>query len=110
MLSYPFIIPSTTRPNRIDTSESKKDKEYHRKMGRYFIGLTSTQQYSDFYTKAYINWSFYQNRQWIYGEDLEPFLTDASGDVRDRIRMNWNIVQPFVRQGIDEVNKTSMEY
>lgn len=110
MLCYPFILPSTIRPSRTEVSERGKDEEYHRKMARYFIGLSSSQQYANFYTRAYTNWSFYQNQQWIYGEDLDPFLQDESGDVRDRIRMNWNIIQPFVKQGLDDVRNTSMQY
>jgi hypothetical protein len=47
--------------------------------------------------KYIINWNFYKGNQWIMNEDLEPFLKDDSGDVRNRIRWCYNIIRPFVR-------------
>lgn len=95
----PFIPPLNARkPNRLDFTEKQKDKDYHLDWGRYILSAMNHPAHRQYMIKTLVNWNFYQNNQWIFDEDLEPFLKDESGDVRNRVRMVYNIIQPMVQQ------------
>jgi len=99
----PVIPPvNIIKPNRIETPENKKDKRYHLNYGMYALGTMNHPAHRIFLIKTLVNWNFYQNNQWIFEEDLEAFLKDESGDVRNRIRIVYNMIQPMVQQYIGQ--------
>lgn len=105
----PSLTPGiVNKPNRFETPESQKDKKYHAQYGIYTMGAINHPARRIFQVKTLVNWNFYQNNQWIFEEDLESFLKDESGDVRNRIRLVYNMVQPMVQQYIG--NAIRMDY
>ena len=96
----------TKKPNRVSTPEDKKDEAYHIQFGKYCTGALAHPSQRVYQTKTLVNWNFYQNNQWIFEEDLESFLQDESGDVRNRIRWTRNIIQPMVQEFIGNTIRT----
>ena len=89
---------SVLKPNRIETRENAKGDAYHLQYGLYCLSTLNHPAHRVFLIKTLVNWNFYQNNQWIFEEDLEAFLKDESGDVRNRIRLVYNMIQPMVQQ------------
>ena len=90
------IIISTDRPNRVTAT---KDKEYYLQMARYCASKGKNNSiYASWQSKININNKFYKNDQWIYEEDLETFLKDSDGNVRNRLKVVFNQVRPIVEQ------------
>ena len=107
-----LVNKNTTRPNKV-TPESKykgKDENYHLDMSKYYLGASINPVVRDFQTKCLIDWAFYQGNQWIYNDDLEPFLMDESGDVRNRIRFVLDICSPKIRQYIGNIIRIDYKY
>ena len=105
----PSVAPGiVNKPNRFDIKESQKDEKYHTQYGKYCLGSIDHPAHRVFQVKTLTNWNFYQNNQWIFEEDLESFLKDESGDVRNRIRLVYNMIQPMVQQYIG--NAIRMDY
>lgn len=94
-MPYPTIITEQIRPNRL---EGEKKEEYHRKYARWVLGSVSNSTHNFFMTKSAVNWAFYKGNQWIFNEDLQGFLTDESGDVRNRIKFTENLIRPMIEQ------------
>lgn len=88
MLAY---IPP--RPNRL---EDVKDEDYHVRYARWAIGNYNLYGHQNFVGKYLTNVAFYKGDQWIFDEDLEAFLMDESGEVRNRIKWIHNMIKPFV--------------
>ncbi len=89
-------ITQTTRPNRVTTAN--KDKDYHLEFGRWASSASFHHLHHHFISKTLINWNFYKGNQWVFNEDLESFLKDESGDVRNRIKFVKNLIRPMVEQ------------
>ena len=87
------MIITNPRPNRFT---EEKDEDYHVRYARWAIGSYNLFYYQDFIARYLTNTAFYKGNQWIFEEDLDPFLMDESGDVRNRIRWIQNIIKPFV--------------
>ena len=90
-----LVVTSGTRPNRLF---DEKDRDYHAKYARWALNACHDSYHQAFIRKTTINWNFYKGNQWIYDEDLESFLMDESGDVRNRIKITQNLVRPIVEQ------------
>jgi len=78
--------------------EKNKDESYHLDMARYFIDNRSinTAIHQMNVLKSRVNRNFYKGNQWIFDEDLDPFLMDEDGNARNRIRWVHNIIKPLV--------------
>lgn len=87
------MILTNPRPNRLD---EEKDKDYHVRYARWAIGSYNLAAYQSFIVRYLTNIAFYRGNQWIFDEDLDPFLMDESGEVRNRIKWIQNIIKPFV--------------
>ena len=87
------MILTNPRPNRF---EEVKDEDYHLRYARWAIGSYSLAYYNDFVYRYMTNIAFYKGNQWIFDEDLDAFLMDESGEVRNRIKWIQNIIKPFV--------------
>lgn len=87
------MILTNPRPNRLD---DVKDEDYHARYARWAIGSYNLFYYQDFIARYMTNIAFYKGNQWIFDEDLEAFLMDESGEVRNRIKWIQNIIKPFV--------------
>ena len=83
----------SARPNRLTAN---KDKEYHERYSRYIISKANIWQQTYFIKKYLVNMMFYKGNQWIFEEDMDSFLMDESGDVRNRIQFVHNIIKPYV--------------
>jgi hypothetical protein len=86
-------ILTNPRPNRL---EEEKDEDYHVRYARWCIGNYNVFYYQDFVSRYLTNVAFYRGNQWIFKEDLEAFLMDESGEVRNRVKLVQNIIKPFV--------------
>lgn len=88
-----FLNDPIDRPNRL---EDKKDLGYHARYARYCLYSSNLENYRTFLVKSATNRAFYKGLQWIFDEDLDAFLMDESGEVRNRIKFVQNIVKPYV--------------
>lgn len=88
-----ILIESAIRPNRFD---GKRDEKFHLDMGRYSVYSGFNIDHSNWRKQIYINRNFWAGNQWIYEEDLESFLKDDSGQVRNRIKYVRNFVKGIV--------------
>ena len=94
-----------TRPNRIT---STKDAEYHGKYARHCVFNANNNLHQEFLRKIQTNKNFYIGNQWIDTEDLEEFLKDDTGELRNRLKIVNNIIRPMVEQY--RGNAIRMEY
>jgi len=88
-----MLVNIPPRPNRLT---DVKDEKYHTDYARWCIGNYNLYSHQAFVSRYLTNVSFYKGYQWIFEEDLEGFLMDESGEVRNRIKWVSNIVKPFV--------------
>lgn len=94
-----------TRPNRIT---STKDAEYHGKYARHCVFNANNNLHQEFLKKIQVNKNFYIGNQWVDTEDLEEFLKDDTGELRNRLKIVNNIIRPMVEQY--RGNAIRMEY
>jgi hypothetical protein len=83
------------RPNKLETEKGEK---YHTDMGRWILNMQDNVIQEDFIIKTIVNWSFFNNNQWIFDEDLISFLDDTTGAITSRIKLVENLIEPIVRQ------------
>ena len=96
-----LIASQPNKPNRLDsTAYPNKDtnKKYHLDYAKWAITSSQTAQHSAWLARIKINKEFYKGDQWTYDEDIQAFLNDASGQVRNRIKMVHNTIRPMVEQ------------
>ena len=106
-----LINTNPTRPNKVEDKDyGGKDKAYHTDMARYYLGNSTNSIIRDFQTKCLIDWAFYQGNQWVFNDDLESFLMDESGEVRNRIRFVLDICSPKIRQYIGNIIRVDYKY
>lgn len=105
MLSW--IMTDTVRPNKVSDS---KNLDYHINMARYCCGSIDRSKYQTFVSRSLTKWAFHKGYQWIFDEDLEPFLMDESGETRNRIRFIENIIEPIVRSYVNNAIRISYNY
>lgn len=91
-----MLVDIPPRPNRLEPGPNGKDAAYHCQYARWAIGNFNIYQYQNFVSQYLTNAAFYKGEQWIFEEDLEAFLTDESGEMRNRIKWVHNVVKPFV--------------
>lgn len=90
------IILASERPSRLTT---EKDKEYYVKYARWCVSQSlNSAKHSNWIKNISINKRFYKNDQWIMQEDIETFLNDSEGNVRNRIKVGFNQIRPIVEQ------------
>jgi len=106
-MSYIFSA-GAIRPNRLN---SVKDKSYHREYAKFCLSSMSNYSYRKYINKCLINWSFFkgQDGQWIFEEDVESFFLDESGDIRNRLKWNKNVIKPMVQQYIGNAIRLSYD-
>lgn len=93
-----------SRPNRLT---SKKDKKYHLDFAKWSTSELDTSLHRLHTNKILVNYNFYKGNQWIFDEDLTNFLTDESGDYRDRIKLTKNLIRPIVDQWVGSAVRMS---
>jgi len=93
-----LIASRQTKPNRIETPEAAKGKDYHIEYGRWVLGSGNSVKHRMRIDKTHINLEFYKNNQWNDPEDAEAFFQDETGQDRHRIRVTKNYIQPMVEQ------------
>jgi hypothetical protein len=96
-----LIAAQPSKPNRLDTEKwPKKDtnKDYHASYAKWAITSAQTSDYSLWLERIQTNKRFYKGDQWKTEEDLEAFLSDTSGQTRNRIKVVHNIIRPMVEQ------------
>ena len=87
-----LISTRQTKPNRIETPEAAKGRDYHIEYARWVMGAANSSKHQEFIHKYKINREFYKNNQWIMGEDTEAFFQDESGMDKHRIRVTKNYI------------------
>lgn len=102
------LVPNETRPNRLD---GKKDAAYHAKFARWCASTgMNNPLHIGFLWNNFMFWRFYNGDQWIFNDDLGAFLTDESGNARNRVKLCFNIIRPMVHTYIGMVNKSGFAY
>ena len=91
------LMTSTNRPNR-EAETNKDNPDYHGRFAKFCIGQINTGVHSRWVSNIKRNKSFYKGDQWIEEEDIEAFLKDETGNVRNRIKVAINIIRPFIEQ------------
>lgn len=100
-----FTISSNpNKPNRLVTedggarSNKDNDKRYHLDYAKWAVSQAQTPTYNEWLAKIKINKEFYQGKQWSFDEDIEAFLNDSTGQVKNRIKVIHNVIRPMVEQ------------
>lgn len=88
----PYRLNSEKYPNK-DTN-----KEYHLDYAKWAVTSSQTAQHSAWLARIKVNKEFYKGDQWTFNEDIETFLNDGTGEVRNRIKMVHNTIRPMVEQ------------
>jgi hypothetical protein len=92
-------------------SDVDKDNEaYHKAQANAFYTASNNAITRANHMNALINRAFFRGNQWIFEDDLEMFLRDVSGTLRNRIRLKHNIIKPVVRQFIGNAIRTNFDY
>lgn len=94
-MSFLSII-AESRP-RMDVSSSQKGRTYHRRMGRADRASVSTGIIQRFQAKSILAEKAYNDEIWTQ-EDIDTFLLDEDGKVRNRVTFGFNMVKPLVEQ------------
>ncbi len=102
-----LFVSSTVRPNRL---RDEKTKDYHLEYAKWALGTLNHSAHNWYLTKSLVNWNFYKGNQWVFGEDLQSFLMDESGEVRNRIRFVENLIRPMVEQYVGNSIRTNYTY
>jgi len=103
----PNIQADVMRPNKVSDA---KNMDYHLNFARYYMGSIDRTKYQNFLTRSLVKWAFYKGYQWIFKDDLEPFLMDESGETRNRIRFIENICEPIIRSYVNNAIRISYNY
>lgn len=104
---FNLVNTVSERPSKFTDN---KDEKYDLQTAKYYLGCAANPYLDGFYTKQMIDWAFYQGNQWVYNDDLEAFLMDESGEVRNRIRFVIDITSPKIRQYIGNVIRIDYNY
>lgn len=92
-----MIFPKINGAIRPDRLKDEKDEKYHINMARWSLSrCDNSWLYWNMY-KYYINFNFYTNRQWIFNEDIQPFLNDDVS-MRNRVRWEYNVIEGYVNR------------
>lgn len=86
------------KPNRLTVEKKDSNKKYHLDYAKWGVSNGMNSKHNEWLVKIKINKDFYKNEQWNDDEDLEAFLKDSSGKVRNRIKMTNNLIRPMVEQ------------
>lgn len=86
------------KPNSIENTDKDNDIQYHADYGKYCISNSGMHESNTFYENIKINKRFYKGDQWSGNEDIESFLKDETGQVRNRIQIVHNQIRPLIEQ------------
>lgn len=92
------ISSNPVKPNRARVSDKDNNPKYHLDYAKWAVGQSQTSEYNKWLAKVKINKDFYKGNQWTMEEDVEAFLKDESGGVKNRIKMVHNLIRPMVEQ------------
>ena len=94
-----LTVPIISEPNHPDRLSQTKDADYHVKYARWAVGNTiSNSLHQSFILNSSVYWRFYAGDQWLLDDDLEGFLSDESGQARNRLKFVENLIKPMVKQ------------
>mgnify|MGYP001591948549 CR=1 FL=1 len=88
----------------------KSTEAYHKAQANAFYAASNNSITRANHMNSLINRAFFRGNQWIFEDDLEMFLRDVSGTLRNRIRLKHNIIKPVVRQFIGNAIRTNFDY
>jgi hypothetical protein len=95
------ISSKPNKPNRLDSQKyPNKDtnKDFHLDYAKFAVSSSDNSMRSKWIARTKINKDFYKGDQWSYQEDIETFLNDGTGQVRNRIKIYHNLIRPMVEQ------------
>lgn len=96
---FPFISGSSyIRPNIHGKDYNSRDEKYHSDYAKWALYNSSEAKHSDWIRRIKRNKRFYAGNQWEGPEDIESFLLDETGQVRNRIKVVINRIRPLVEQ------------
>lgn len=95
-----IIQSNPNKPNRLETNgkATVKDEQYDLNYAKWCVSSGFNSQHYKWLERIKTNKRFYQNDQWGEREDVETFLSDSSGQVRNRSQLTNNIIRPMVEQ------------
>lgn len=100
-----FVPIAYGPPPSLMLPPGKKDKKYRLEMARSCVGSMDFGVINRFREQYYLNSKFASGDQWVVKEDINTFLNDADGNVRNRIKANINIV----RQVLEKLRGTASQ-
>jgi hypothetical protein len=102
-----FIRNGAVRPNRY---EDERNEKYHIDMARYCVDNGLCKERDEFIRAANTNLEFFRNNQWIEREDIDNFLKDDSGNLKNRIKAVKNKLIPIIAQYLGNARKMRIDY
>jgi hypothetical protein len=105
-----LISGQEVKPNRVETAEESKDKQYHVDYARWVISRGCGTLQQAYIAKYQLNRNFYMNRQWCVPEDLSPFFKDENNNDRNRLQVTRNYIQPMVEQYRGNADKMTFDH
>jgi hypothetical protein len=95
-----------TRPNRLTQT---KDEKYHLSWGRYAIWAGYNNPIHTLWiNRVLTHEQFYIGNQWFIQEDIENFLKDESGDVRNRLQVRMNMIRKIMMEYIGNASRMTL--
>lgn len=106
-MSFSILASVLDKPDRIKSVNKDTDVDYHRRYGRWTVGMAASSRHSAYYEKIRVNKSFYAGAdgQWMFDEDTEAFLKDDTNQRKNRIKIVNNIIRPLVEQYRGNANR-----
>lgn len=103
------LITQASRPNRYEVNV--KDENYHRDFARFYLSQANNPVLLDNMFRGLINYNFYKGNkaQWIFKEDLAPFLMEETGDPRNRVKWEYNFIRNLVRTFMNNTARSTFE-
>lgn len=81
----------------MDVPKGKKDRDYHRRMGRADRASVDNGILQRMYEKSILAEKAYNDEVWT-DEDIDTFLLDDSLNTRNRVKFSFNMVKPIIEQ------------
>lgn len=99
-VTFPFLAGAPQgKPNKFDKlTYPTLNEQYYLDFGKWAIFNANEAKHNVWLANTYRNKRFYMGKQWEGKEDIESFLSDTTGNVRNRIKISINQIRPMVEQ------------
>lgn len=96
---FPFLSDTAyIRPDKNNLNYKGLPEKYFSDFAKWALFNVSTTTHIEWLRNTERNKRFYKGDQWYLQEDVENFLSDETGAVRNRIQVVFNQIRPMVEQ------------